>query len=323
MSFTVEDGGILTTVQDTGRSSFRHLGVPVCGAMDSLAARIANLMLANEVSSPLLEYTLTGPTLRFHADTVICLTGGTVTARLEDQPVPCYQPVVVQAGQMLKLGPIRQGCRGYLALKGGLHVDHIMKSASTYLRAGIGGFHGRSLAAGDNLTYIPYPLSPTRNFDWFPSQDLMYDTISRPVRIIPTTEHEQFSDDSCHTLFNQPFGIDNASDRMGYRLTGPTITRKDQTERLTQGVTIGTVQVPHDGHPIILMADSQPTGGYPVMGQVISVDIPRLAQMKPGDKLRFEPIELDDAQSLLRAQEQYLQRLSIAASYKWKDIVHA
>ncbi|GFR99911.1 KipI antagonist, partial [Elysia marginata] len=147
-------------------------------------------------------------------------------------PVPCYQLVAVQAGQMLKLGPIRQGCRGYLALKGGLHVDHIMQSASTYLRA-------------------------------------------------------------------------------------------DQTERLTQGVTIGTVQVPHDGHPIILMADSQPTGGYPVMGQVISIDIPRLAQMKPGDKLRFEPIELADAQSLLRTQEQYLQRLSIAAAYKWKDILHA
>ena len=323
MSLTVEDGGILTTVQDTGRPGFRHLGVPVCGAMDTLAARVANLMLANTAPTPLLEYTLMGPTLCFHADTVICLTGGAVTAKLEDQPVPCYQPFVVQAGQTLKLGSIRQGCRGYLAIKGGLHVDHIMRSASTYLRAAIGGFHGRALTTGDNLEYIPYSLPSAINMDWSPSQDLMSDTTSRPVRVLPTPNPEQFSSDSWHTFFNQSFGIDNASDRMGYRLTGPTVVRRDQDERLTQGVTPGTVQVPHDGHPIILMADSQPTGGYPVIGQVISVDIPRLAQMKPGDTLHFEPIELNDAQSLLKTQEQYLQRLSIAAGYKWKDMLNA
>ena len=323
MSVTVEDGGILTTVQDMGRTGFRHLGMPVCGAMDPLAARVANLVLSNTPSAPLLEYTLVGPTLLFNADTVICLTGAEVNATLNNQPVGYYQPIVVQTGQTLKIGQVRQGCRGYLALKGGLHADSLMGSASTYLRAGIGGHQGRSLTAGDNLSFTPCRLSTAISMDWSPDHDLMHDPTPRPVRVLPTQLTESFSDEGWQRFFSQPFVIDKASDRMGYRLTGSTILWRDRIEQLTQGVTVGTVQVPRDGHPIILMADSQPTGGYPMMGQVIRVDIPRLAQMKPGDSLNFEPVDLPWAQSLLIEQEQNLQRFSIAAAYKWKDVIYA
>ncbi|WP_062261317.1 biotin-dependent carboxyltransferase family protein [Endozoicomonas arenosclerae] len=324
MSLTLLEPGMLTSVQDLGRFGFRNLGFSTNGAMDTLAAKTANLILDNPESAPVLEYTLTGPTLKFHEPAAICLTGGNPVATLDNQPVDSHTVISIQSGQILKIGSLRSGCRGYLAIKGGFQLRETLGSCSTYLRAGIGGLEGRALKENDQLKFTP--MSSQESLKHEVSLGLEFTHYleepksTLPVRFVRGPQFSWFSKQGLETFLNQPYSVRPDSDRMGYRLSGEKIVSQHSESLITEGATSGAIQIPPDGQPIILMSDCQPTGGYPKMGNIISVDLPRVAQLKPSDTLIFQEVSIEEAQQELIEQRFSLNRLSIAAKHYWKRI---
>ena len=323
MSVKIIEPGMLTTVQDLGRFGYRHLGIMANGVMDAKAANIANLMLGNDVNAAVLEFTLLGPELEFTKSSVICITGAKTKATLDGQELEQGRVIQVRAGQRLKTGNAYQGCRGYLAIKGGFSVKEVLHSKSTYLRGGIGGFDGRALKSGDELRFTEFHSSIGAVKELAPSFEFMdYLGSLNQVRFIYGKQADWFTSESLKRFCQQSFTVSSASDRMGYRLEGQPVKMIRPQELLTEGVTMGTIQIPANGQPIVLMSDSQPTGGYPKIGEVISVDLPRLAQLKPGDSVSFQPVSLAEAQSALIKETQFLNRLSIAAQHCWSRNSH-
>ncbi|MFC6221853.1 biotin-dependent carboxyltransferase family protein [Hymenobacter artigasi] len=323
MSLHILRPGLLTTVQDLGRYGYQQHGIIVSGAMDALALRVANLLVGNAETAAGLEITLLGPRIFFETDHLIALTGAHLSPTLNGQPVGRNRAVWVAAGAELAFGPAVAGCRVYLAVAGGVAVPLVLGSRATYLRAGFGGLDGRALRAGDVLPVgEPLPLgtrltqslaSPGRA--WVQARFTPDPTLCptpRPapiIRAVPGPEYAQFSAASQRAFWREPFAITPAADRMGYRLQGPKLERPAATELLSSAVTLGTVQVPAGGQPIVLLADHQTTGGYPRLAQVISADFSALAQARPGQQLRFEEVALDEAQALYLAQERQLLAL--------------
>jgi antagonist of KipI len=332
MSLSLLRPGLLTTVQDLGRPGYQHLGVLVGGAMDALALRVANLLVGNAQGAAGLEITLLGPTIRFEADYLIALTGADLSPTLNGQPAPMHRPVAVRAGAVLAFGAVRAGCRAYLAVAGGLAVPPVLGSRSTYLRAGLGGWHGRALRAGDELPVGEPPAAGQQLGQavakeslaigwaaarWTPGPTLCPRPRPAPiVRAVRGPEYGQFAAASQRAFWHEPFAITPAADRMGYRLQGPVLQRATGTELLSSAVTFGTVQVPPGGQPIVLLADAQTTGGYPRLAQVITADFSALAQARPGQALRFQEVSLAEAQTLYLAQERRLRALRQAISFK-------
>ena len=303
MAITVLRAGMLTTVQDLGRRGHRAAGVPLGGAMDAMALRVVNLLVGNAEDAAALEFTLTGPELVFTADTTIAMGGGDFGA------VPRWQPVRVRAGERVKFGAARTGCRGYLAVAGGLDVPVVLGGRGTYLRAALGGLEGRALRDGDELRAAA--VSRQMVDRWHLDERMLPAYSAAPtVRIVPGAQAGEFDG----ALTTAGFKVTSKSDRMGVRLIGPEMARRDARELVSATVVPGTVQVPPDGQPIVLMADAQTIGGYPQIAHVISVDLPLVAQLKPGDTLRFREVTLAVAQQLIldRARALALLREGLA-----------
>ena len=325
MSLRILRPGLLTTVQDLGRFGYQQDGLVVSGAMDAVALRVGNLLVGNDEHAAGLEITLLGPTIRFGAAHLIALTGAHLSPTLDGQPVGLNRPIGVRAGTTLTFGAPVAGSRAYLAVAGGVAVPVVLGSRATYLRAELGGLHGRALRAGDELpTGEPAPLSqrllqalpevqPEKNWRqarWTPGPDLCPAPRPDPViRAMPGPEYGQFSVGSQRAFWQQPFTVSPQADRMGYRLQGPELERLVDTELLSSAVAFGTVQVPAGGQAIVLLADHQTTGGYPRLAQVISVDFAALAQVRPGQTFRFQEVSLADAQALYLAQERRVAAL--------------
>jgi len=316
MTLRVHRAGILSTLQDRGRYGYQRYGMPVGGVMDEHSHRLANLLVRNAEDDATLELTLAGPRLEFTDSALIAICGGDFAPTIGGQEVPASRPVLVRAGSVLDLAVCRLGCRAYLAIAGGFDVPAVMGSKSTYLPAGIGGFKGRALRRGDELPVQRasadlYPalhraLQSAEAFacpKWsvHANAALMAHDHHR-IRFIQGRHFGLFSESSRAQFVSAEFRIAANSDRMGYRLEGPTLALAQPGDILPEAVTFGSVQVPPDGKPIVLMANRQTTGGYPLIGEVASVDLPLLAQLPPGDTLRFEPITLEQSQEL------YLQR---------------
>lgn len=323
-------GGLQTTVQDLGRPASQRQGVPAGGAMDRIALRAANVLVGNEEGAAGLETTLIGPTFSFDHATLVAITGAEFGATVDHQPLPAWHPAVVQAGATIRFGPPARGCRAYVAVAGGVDVPVVFGSRSTYLRAEFGGFDGRALRAGDVLTLGtpsaqshriaaslqgPGPVSAAR---WSIGPTVrpgyMADTV---VHLIPGAHTGALSEQSRDALFSTRFRISASSDRMGYRLDGTPLSLTRPIELLSEAVAFGTVQLPPGGAPIILMADRQTTGGYPRIGEVASVDLPLVAQLKPGDHIRFRPISLQDAQRQYLAREQDFAQARLAIALRF------
>ncbi|PLT33934.1 biotin-dependent carboxyltransferase family protein [Bacillus sp. V5-8f] len=331
---TIIKPGLLTSVQDLGRYGFQKYGVIASGVMDQLAYRISNLLVGNDENAATLEATLLGPTIKFHNDALISICGGDLSPSIDGQAVSNWRPVFVRGGSTLKFGPGKSGCRAYLAVAGGFSVPSVMNSKSTYLRAEIGGFFGRALKEGDQLTWgSPGKLSSSINdrlrknvsensfveSDWLASRDLIPDYANRPsIRVMEGREFDLFTKESQEIFFNEPFEVTSQSDRMGYRLKGPILTMEKAEEMISEAVGFGTIQVPSEGNPIVLLADRQTTGGYPKIGQIAFVDLTYLAQAKPGDRLRFSKVSLEEAQSLHLEQERRIKELRIGISLKYR-----
>lgn len=310
--------GLLTTIQDNGRLGFQRYGIPSSGVMDVIAHRIANLLVGNDENQATLEMTLIGPSIYFEKDTLISICGADLSPAINNIPVPLWRPLVIKKGCKLDFSVSKKGCRCYLAAAGGFDVPEVMNSRSTYLRAGIGGFQGRMLKSDDQLNFQrPGHLSlkifrelknmitnkPFQSANWFavPWQSTSSKNIQH-LRVVGGSELSLFTHENRKRFLNEKFIVTSKSDRMGYRLKGGPLLLEKAVEMISEAVNFGTIQVPPDGNPIILMADRQTIGGYPKIGQVAAVDLPFIAQAKPGDFLTFKIISLAEAQLL------YLQR---------------
>jgi antagonist of KipI len=316
--------GLLTTVQDLGRPGYQALGVPVSGAMDPAALRLANLLVGNEDSAAGLEITLAGPTLRLRTDCLLAIAGAELIASAEGTELPPHRPFRLPAGAELTCGSTRGGCRAYVAFAGGVAVPEVLGSRSTYTRAGLGGVEGRALRAGD-VVPIGEPGALSRSIALALLRQGAGVQIGRialalrppsldgsppVVRLLPGPHRPRLTADSVGRLYREPFRLSSRSDRMAYRLEGSPLRLDHSAEILSAGVAWGTVQLPPDGNPLILMADRQTTGGYPRIGEVATVDLPLLAQLRPGELVRFRPCSIAEAQSLLSRAERELRRLA-------------
>jgi len=287
--------GMYTTIQDAGRTGHRALGVPLSGATDILARRVANALVGNPDDAAVLEFTLVGPELRFERDAVIAVGGA------EFGDVPRWCPVVIRAGTTLRLGAARAGCRGYLAIAGGIEVPVVLGSRSTYERGGLGGMAGRALHDGDTLSV---PVVHRRVLGrWRIDERILPAYSSSPVVRVMAGRHGSDFDDG---WLARTYRVSAHSDRMGVRLQGEGLVRRTGGELASLPVAPGTIQVPPDGQPIVLLADAQTIGGYPHLAHVATVDLPLLAQLRPGDTVRFHRIDLAEARALIAAREKSL-----------------
>jgi antagonist of KipI len=312
MSVRVLAPGMLTTIQDLGRHGSRHLGVGNAGALDAYSHSVANLLAGNPVGTATLEITLAGPRLAFDEDTVIALCGAQCEAAIDGIPLPGWRRAWVPAGAMLELHACRHGSRAYLAVSGGFAVDKVLGSASTDLRGGFGGLEGRALVAGDVLvttrTAIPNVAKAAIARWWIdPSPDLEFGSTTL-VRVLPGGDSTTPGD----ALFSRPWRVSNTSNRQGLRLEGDALDITDVRERVSEPVPPGTLQLPPDGQPIVLLADAQTHGGYPRIGHAIHADWPRLAQLRAGDAVYFVPCTQSAARDAQREQAQRLARIALA-----------
>ncbi len=298
--------GPLATVQDLGRHAWRDRGVSRCGALDDVALAAGNLLLGNAADAAGLEFTLGGATLRFHADGWIALTGTDAEASLDGRPLRPGWRCAVRAGQQLQLAAPRERMRSYVCMSGGIATPAALGSRSTDLKARFGGLDGRALRDGDRLPLGPparLPLKPAglRLPDWTPT-----------VRVLPGPEYAEFDTASREALLASGWTVTPQSNRMGYRLAGPVLTRERGGELPSHGVLPGVVQVPPSGQPIVLLADAQTTGGYPKIAVVIRADLWKLAQLRLGATLRFVPCSPEEALAALRERQRDLHQWSYA-----------
>ncbi|TFH50186.1 MAG: biotin-dependent carboxyltransferase [Bacteroidia bacterium] len=294
--------GMLTTVQDEGRYGFQRYGMPVAGAMDSFSLRLANRLVGNKPGAACLEATFSGPEMHFTGDGAIALTGADMSPAINGIPVSLNRTIMVKHGDRLGFTGLKNGFRTYIAFAGGIEVPVVMGSRSTYLRAGIGGMEGRALKAGDVI-----PLGEVKGK---PGLRHLPDGVIPPcisdqvIRIISGPEAYRFEIEGIRSFLTSEYRITVQSDRMGYRLSGMAIKHKEAgADIVSAGISPGTVQVPGNGQPIILMADRQTSGGYTRIANVITADLHLLAQMKPGDTIHFRETTIEKAQEILVSLE--------------------
>ncbi|HJR13887.1 MAG TPA: biotin-dependent carboxyltransferase family protein [Rhodanobacteraceae bacterium] len=315
MTIEVIKPGLLTTFQDAGRRGFAHLGIGRSGAFDESAWRIANALCGNAVDVCALEITLLGPTLRFHAGAWIAVTGAPVPFRVDGVEQPAWAPVFVAAGATLEFGAMRTGCRSYLAVRGGFDVLPVLGSRSTDVNAALGPNGGRPLRTGDVLTIG----SASTNSPDTPRAAPKWRLDPRPwwsggpqasLRLLPATHLDQLTEKSRKILFSEPFNVELNSNRVGVRLTGPSLECSRPIEMISEGCVPGLVQLPPSGQPIAFGPECPVSGGYPRIGQIAAVDIARLAQLRPGDALRFVRCTLEQALDALRKRERAFDALA-------------
>lgn len=326
MTIQVLRPGLLTTVQDLGRFGFQNSGIVVGGAMDSYSLRIANMLVGNDWGEGCLEVTLFGLTIQFTEHTLIAITGANLQPMIDQQPVQMWRPFIVEKDSVLTFQSAVKGCRAYVALAGGIDIPKVMESKSTYIPAQLGGFLGRPLQQGDQLDTNELNTSNQRIFNqllhlpaawwvnphaWYPHNGL------NNIRVLTGSDASYFDNKSLHAFFNDTYTITPDADRMGYRLSGTPLTLTEPFEKLSEGVTSGTVQVPPNGQPIVLMADRQTTGGYPIIAQVISADIAKLAQLQPMQHIRFQKVTIAEAERALFQNEHQLRLIHRAIQLKF------
>ncbi|PPL00192.1 biotin-dependent carboxyltransferase family protein [Parapedobacter indicus] len=324
MQIRIDKAGMLSTVQDLGRPGYLSQGVPVSGAMDRLSARIANQALGNDMHAAVIEFAYGGAVFRAERDLLIAYSGEGALLEADSRHLPSDRPIFVPKGTEIRLMDTSKGCHTYLAIAGGWDVPEVLESRSTYLPAGIGGVQGRALCKGDVLKAADTPSARTRQLfnrlisdainypNWGIARWLLLPADRRVVRIVPAQEFTWFEGQSVVDFLSAPFRITPQSNRMGYRLEGPPMRSRTKRELLSTAVVPGTVQVTGDGKLILLMADSQTTGGYPRIAQIAAVDMPLCAQFKPGDEIFFREISRNDAEKLYLHQEERLKKLSLA-----------
>ena len=297
MGIRVLKPGMLTTVQDLGRPGYQSQGFGVSGVMDARSCKIANLLLDNPENEAVLEFTLIGPTIEFTSETIIAITGGDFQPMVNKKPVKMYTAIYMNKGDILEFAGCKSGCRGYIAFSSYLNIPVVMGSRSTSTKYSVGGFHGRKLAEDDYILfrqkrrYLPYFLSRSLDINEFDQKEVT-------LRVVLGPQDSYFTKEGLETFLKEAYTVTGEFDRMGCRLDGPFIASKTKTDIISDGLALGSIQVPN-GKPIILLADRQTAGGYAKIATVISVDIPKLTQLKQDDKAYFKAVTVEKAQELL------------------------
>ncbi len=305
--FTVLSGGFLSTVQDSGRLGYAHLGISPAGAADSVSFRLGNLLVGNPPDAPAVEMTLVGGSFRVESHCTIAITGSDFAPTLDGIMLPLWQSAEVLAGQVLALGGTRGGARCYLCVTGGITVPRVLNSASTHVLTGLGGFQGRGLRSGDILNaFCPEPTPPRAR------QMARQGVLERlftpaPLRVTDGPQIWDFGEDMRSVFFSSDFVVKEDSNRMGLRLGGPGLVRTREGELITEGVSTGAIQIPPDGQPILLFVEHPTTGGYPKIASIISADFHRVGQLRPRDIVRFEHVTHETALATLSEREALLQ----------------
>lgn len=316
MSVCVLKPGLLSSLQDAGRRGHAAIGVGRAGAMDQPAWQLANALVGNTRGEAALECTLTGPTLRFERAAVIALTGATIAAHVDDQSVPMWTSCHLPAGSVLQLGGMAIGCRSYLAVRGGFAVTTVLGSRSSDLHARIGHDRGRTVRAGDMLPVGetgPLPGLPgskhVQSLRWGADPHPWFDFAGHPLALLPGSHTTMLDNASQQALLHDKFTLSKDSNRTAGRLDGQILKLQEPLELISEASLPGTLQLPPSGQPIALLAEAPVTGGYPRIGQIAAVDLPRLAQRRPGDTVSFRPITLDEALARLARHRQQLAQL--------------
>jgi len=308
-AFEVLESGILTTIQDLGRYGFSQFGVPPSGALDTFSYRVGNLLVGNQQGEASLETTIMRLKLKTLREVVIAITGGDLSPTLNEEPLEMWRTHLFVEGDIIDFRKVRTGCRAYLAASGGLIFPQVMGSRSTYLSGKFGGLDGRALKKGDIL-FAPDIRSPLSQLGFrFPGDWIPQFGKEALLRVIPGPQDHHFTEKGLQTLSSSFYQVTPQCDRMGVRLEGPKIERRSGVEEsiISEGLIAGSIQVPGDGKPIIILTELV-TGGYTKIATVVSTDLSKVAQLKPGDRVRFAPVSVEEAHQLLREQEELLLR---------------
>lgn len=306
MSIRVIKKGFLDTIQDQGRYGYQHLGINPCGAMDLVAMRIANALTGNEAHESVLEIHFPAPVLLFETDAIIAISGADFGARFNtDTPAPINRYIAVKAGTQLSFHKQIKGARVYMAVHGGFQIEQWLNSASTHP-----GLSSVGMVL-QNQMILPLKksvqVSETKIYPWIASSPV--EEQDHSIRYVAGNEINRLDHAMQDLLHKQPFTIDKSSNRMGYRLKGPSLLPNTTTEILSTAVTRGTIQLLPNGQLIILMADHQTTGGYPRIGHIITADLSKLAQYNTGESIQFNQVSLQTAHQALMKQELHLKQL--------------
>lgn len=314
MSITILNPGLLTTVQDFGRIGYQQFGVPVSGVVDPRAMSIANILVDNPEDEAVLECTMLGPQICFHAANAIAITGGDLGPTIDNQPIPNYAAIRVEAGQVLRFAGLRSGCRAYIAFAGGLDIAPVMGSRSTYMKAKIGGVEGRKLQKDDVIKFRK-PNPDLRGLNIRHISPEFVPRLEYKIRVVLGPQDDMFTEHGIGTFLSESYVVTPEFDRMGCRLDGEIIEHKGESgDIISDGIAFGAIQVPTAGKPIIMLSDRQTTGGYTKIANVISADFRILAQLKAGDRVRFAQVSVAAAQDALLTQRAALKTLRTAVS---------
>ena len=303
----VLDPGLLTTVQDLGRPGYQRVGIPPAGPLDRAAFVVANRLVGNPDGASGLELTLRGPRLEVRRDSVVAVTGATMPITVNGQAAPAWTAVRLRPGDVVAFGMVTAGCRAYLAVAGGLDVPPVLGSRATYLRGRLGGLEGRALQKGVGLS-IGAPscaLDRVEGRTVPPARRPAYPT-EVECRVVLGPQEDRFTPEGLAALLEGLYDVTPQADRMGYRLKGPVISHARGHDIISDGIPLGGIQVPGEGQPIVLLVDRQTTGGYTKIATVISVDIGRIGQTKPGHRVRFRRAMVAEAHAALRAERAWL-----------------
>lgn len=311
MSLTIVKAGLHDTVQDLGRYGFGSWGVNPGGAMDRYATQLANILAGNETSEAVIEMHFPGPQILFNQNALIAISGADFTPVLNDQPVSLWKPILVRRNTILQFSQWKQGARCYLAVHGGLAIEKWLNSYSTNTKAHAGGLAGRRLEKGDEINFGESHIyyagllkegSELQPLNWKACIKMAYENPNE-VHFIPGREWDLLHNISKNDLLNETFSVHSLSDRMGYHLKGMPLTVSEKKDLLSSGVSFGTMQLLPNGQLIVLMADHQTTGGYPRIGHIISAHLPKFAQLRPSDEVKFVMTDIQAAEDLFFSQQ--------------------
>lgn len=308
----------MASLQDLGRFGHRTHGIGVNGAMDGWALQAGNALLKNPPNTAAIELTLGSLTVEFDQPTTFCLMGAMYEATLDGTPVANGWRVQAKTGQVLTLARAVSGMHLYLCVQGGFDISPILHSTSTNIKAAFGGYQGRFLQAGDNLPSHQGELLPAIGITPIPDflSSFVKDINSKThyIRILPNSEYDAFTPDSQNVFTSQPWKLLSSSNRMGYRLQGDKLELNEPLQMNSHGVDVGMIQVPPQGQPIVLMADTQTTGGYPKITTVIKADIGKMAQIRFGQSCQFVLVTLEQALHAYADRLRYLKRIETYAN---------
>ena len=327
MSLIVIKPGILDTVQDSGRYGYQHLGINPGGAMDRFSAQVVNMLVGNNTKEAVIEMHFPAAAYLFQQEAIIAVGGADFVPSINGEEIPLWHPVVISRNSILQFQKIKKGAQCYLSVRGGFEISKWLNSYSTHLKAGVGGFNGRTLLKDDVIRFKKpeccTKFLSEKEFIVLPWQaDIKWNIIpAGKIDVIPGHEWNWLDVSSQNEFLNNQFTVTAASDRMGYRLNGGPLISNNNAELISSAVNFGTIQLLPDGQLIVLMADHQTAGGYPRIAHIISAHLSQLAQVRPGEKVQFALNDLSNAEDLFCREKHHLLQLQNACKLRLEEFL--